>query len=89
MIVLGVDPGLGTTGYALVEQAGSGVKLLEAGVITSKASHSLERRLLELFSSFEGVMEEYHPDVLAIEEVGSNGSAASDETCTAVMDAYV
>jgi endonuclease/exonuclease/phosphatase family metal-dependent hydrolase len=28
-------------------------------------------------------------DVLAIEEVGSNGSTASDETCTAVMDAYV
>jgi deoxyribonuclease-1-like protein len=28
-------------------------------------------------------------DVLGIEEVGSNGSTASDATCTAVMDAYV
>lgn len=72
MIVLGVDPGLGTTGYALVEQVGSGMKLLEAGVVTSKASHSLEQRLLELYSSFEGVITEFHPDVLAIEELYSH-----------------
>ncbi len=72
MLILGVDPGLGTTGYALVEHGSSGPKLIEAGVIRSKPSLSLERRLLELFSSFEGVIQEYHPDVLAIEELYSH-----------------
>jgi crossover junction endodeoxyribonuclease RuvC len=72
MVVLGVDPGLGTTGYALVENGSAGVKLLEAGVIRSKPTLSLERRLLELYSSFEGVFEEYHPHVVAIEELYSH-----------------
>jgi len=72
MIVLGVDPGLGATGYAAVEGGAGAVKLLEAGVIRSKASLSLERRLLELSGGLEQVMEEYRPDVLAIEELYSH-----------------
>ncbi len=72
MVVLGVDPGLGTTGYALVESVSTGVKLLEAGVIKSKPALSLERRLLELYSSLEGVLQEFHPQAMAIEELYSH-----------------
>ncbi|MHB9030975.1 MAG: crossover junction endodeoxyribonuclease RuvC [Candidatus Latescibacterota bacterium] len=72
MLVLGVDPGLGTTGYALVENRADGPRLIEAGVITSKPSHSLERRLLELYSSFESIIDEYRPQVVAIEELYSH-----------------
>lgn len=70
MLVLGVDPGLSTTGYALVEA--SGPRLVEAGVITSKRSLPLERRLLELYTSLEGVVGEFRPEVLAIEELYSH-----------------
>jgi crossover junction endodeoxyribonuclease RuvC len=72
MIVLGVDPGLGATGYALVECGSGPPRLVEAGLIRSRASLSLEQRLLELSGGFEQVIEEYHPDVLAIEELYSH-----------------
>ncbi len=72
MLVLGIDPGLGTTGYALVDDGSGNPRLLEAGVIKSKPVNSLERRLLELYRSFESIIEEYDPDVLAIEELYSH-----------------
>jgi crossover junction endodeoxyribonuclease RuvC len=72
MLVLGVDPGLGATGYALVESGPGPPRLVEAGVIRSKASMTLEQRLLELSCGLEQVIEEYHPDVLAIEELYSH-----------------
>jgi crossover junction endodeoxyribonuclease RuvC len=72
MRVLGVDPGLSTTGYAVVEHTSGDPRLVEAGVITSKRSLPLERRLLELYTSLEGVVEEFRPEVLAIEELYSH-----------------
>jgi crossover junction endodeoxyribonuclease RuvC len=74
MIVLGVDPGLGVTGYAVIENKSGMTKLIEAGVIRSKASLPLERRLFELYSNFEGIAGEFKPDVLAIEELYSHYS---------------
>jgi len=72
MLVLGVDPGLGVTGYALVESAPGSPRLVEAGVIRSRASLPLERRLLELSGGLEQVIGEHRPDVLAIEELYSH-----------------
>jgi len=69
MLVLGVDPGLGATGYALVENKPDGLRLVEAGVIRSKSSLPLERRLLELYCGFESIIDEYRPEALAIEEL--------------------
>ena len=72
MVVLGVDPGLGATGYAVVVSGPAAPRIVEAGVIRSKAAHSLEQRLLELSGGLEQVIGEYHPDVLAIEELYSH-----------------
>ena len=72
MRVLGVDPGLGVTGYAVVDSGSGMPKLIEAGVIRSKASLPLEKRLFELFINFEGIVEEFNPDALAIEELYSH-----------------
>lgn len=72
MLVLGVDPGLGTTGYALVENDSDSMKLREAGIIRSKPALPLEQRLLELYGSLGAVMTEYRPDVLAIEDLYSH-----------------
>jgi len=72
MRVLGVDPGLRITGYGLLDD-GSGIpELVEAGVIRSTSSHSLEQRLLELHSGMETIIEDFHPDVLSVEELYSH-----------------
>jgi len=72
MRVLGIDPGLNITGYGIVDTSANDTKLIEAGEIKSKASLPLEQRLLNLYNGLESVTEEFHPDVIAIEELYSH-----------------
>jgi crossover junction endodeoxyribonuclease RuvC len=72
MLVMGIDPGLGTTGYALVECGSGSMRLVEAGVIRTKPAHSLERRLVDLAEGVGQVIDEFHPEVLAVEELYSH-----------------
>lgn len=74
--VLGVDPGLATTGYGLVEGAAHGpnrgrdsFKLVEAGVITTPAGEPLPARLKTIYEEMRGLVEEFRPDELAVEEL--------------------
>ena len=46
--ILGIDPGLNTTGYGVVQLTVSGPRLVEAGVIRSTAGRSLTQRLAEI-----------------------------------------
>ena len=73
MRVLGVDPGLEGTGYGVIDWNGTGgAKLLEAGVIRTKAGRPLPVRLLEIAGELRHVLEEFHPDVLALEDLYSS-----------------
>ena len=69
MRVLGVDPGLDTTGYALVDADGARRRVVEAGVVRSIARDTLARRLAALHSGVAEILTEHHPDVLVLEEL--------------------
>ncbi len=70
--ILGIDPALTTTGYAVVSADDRGnVELLEGGLIRTKSSESLERRLTSINSALAEVIEEFEPDEVAIEELHS------------------
>ncbi|MBC7819024.1 MAG: crossover junction endodeoxyribonuclease RuvC, partial [Planctomycetaceae bacterium] len=69
--VLGVDPGLNRTGYAILERSARGPVLREGGVIRSTQSLSLAERVLEIGRGVREVIAEFQPDVLAIEQVFS------------------
>ncbi|MGQ9525700.1 MAG: crossover junction endodeoxyribonuclease RuvC [Armatimonadota bacterium] len=71
MRVLGVDPGLVTTGYGVVDFVGSDPYLVEAGVVRSDPSKPLELRLLALYDGLSEVIREFVPDAMALEEVYS------------------
>ena len=45
MIVLGIDPGLNTTGYGVLDFVGRQPKLIEAGVVRGKSGASLAERV--------------------------------------------
>lgn len=68
MIVLGIDPGLATTGYGLVENKDN-LRLIKAGVIKTdkKMPHSL--RLLFLYNELLELIKEFSPTSCGIEEV--------------------
>ncbi len=75
MFVLGIDPGLTTTGYGVVR--GSGPAVVAVGAIRTSQREPVEQRLGEIYRDVCGVIEEYEPQVLAIEQVFINQNRAT------------
>lgn len=72
MIVLGIDPGLNTTGYGVLTFANKQPQLIEAGVVRSKASGTLAERVKEIHGGVADVIAGLKPEVVAIEELYSH-----------------
>jgi len=71
MRILGIDPGLQITGYGVVDFANRRVRLVDGGVIRLKEK-SLADRLVELDNELAQILDEYHPDVCAVEQLYSH-----------------
>ena len=67
--VLGVDPGLRVSGYAVIESAGGEVRVLDAGTIAAAVTGSLADRLAEIAAEAEALLAEYEPALMAVEEL--------------------
>ncbi|MDO4569909.1 MAG: crossover junction endodeoxyribonuclease RuvC [Planctomycetia bacterium] len=73
MLILGVDPGLNTTGYALVRKTpGGALKLVEGGVIRGKSKETLPLRILEIYQNLEEIVQTHAPSAMALEEIYSH-----------------
>ncbi|MCA9252950.1 MAG: crossover junction endodeoxyribonuclease RuvC [Phycisphaerae bacterium] len=68
----GIDPGLGTTGYAIVRVVGGQPRILDAGVFRPTASLPLSERLVQLADDFSAVIDQYHPSMVGVEELYSH-----------------
>jgi crossover junction endodeoxyribonuclease RuvC len=71
MRILGVDPGLRTTGYGVVEVRGSAFRLIEGGVLRPKTTVSLEQRLSQLYDAIVEVVRSTQPVCMVVEELWS------------------
>ena len=69
MLVLGLDPGLATTGYGLVEGDGQRLVLVAYGTLQTPPKTPLADRLVLLHQSLTTLLARYHPDVTALEEL--------------------
>ncbi|MDR5694084.1 MAG: crossover junction endodeoxyribonuclease RuvC [Armatimonadota bacterium] len=69
--VLGIDPGLQATGYALVSGDREGIRLLQKGVIRPRPG-ALEERLWELYHQIKRVLWEVPLDLVAMEDLFSH-----------------
>ena len=72
MRILGIDPGIATIGFGLLERTESKIKLLKYGVITTPANTSLSSRLLQISCDLDQLLNECRPDAVAIEELFFN-----------------
>ncbi len=72
--VVGIDPGLNVTGYAVVEPAARGAYVVEAGVIRPRkaSSGTFEARLLVIYRSILEVLDAFPASALALEQVHSH-----------------
>ena len=69
MRVLGVDPGLNTTGYGVIEIVGRTVKLVEAGVGRGKSRGDVSARVREIYDGVAEVIRTLKPEAVAIEKL--------------------
>lgn len=73
MIILGIDPGLNTTGYGVIEISDRQISLLEGGVIhAGSADDALEMRLSYLYDGISEALGRFRPQALALEELFSH-----------------
>jgi crossover junction endodeoxyribonuclease RuvC len=69
VIVLGIDPGLASTGYGVVALDGGRLAALDGGVIETPAGIALERRLADIHQEIERLLCTHAPDAVALEEL--------------------
>ena len=69
MIILGLDPGLGTTGWGVIAAEGNRLRHLANGQIRTDPSMPLPRRLANLYNALIDVIRAERPDGAAVEEV--------------------
>lgn len=69
MIILGIDPGLATLGYGVIEAEGEKRRLIQFGTLTTAAGQPMPQRLRAIFQGMNQLMDIYHPDDVAFEEL--------------------
>jgi crossover junction endodeoxyribonuclease RuvC len=75
--ILGLDPGLGTTGWGLIETEGNRLAHIANGQIKTDPSAPLPRRLAALADQLEALIADHAPAAAAVEEVFVNKNPQS------------
>jgi crossover junction endodeoxyribonuclease RuvC len=77
MVVIGIDPGLSTTGYGIIEVARNEIKPLEFGGIRTSPGVVLSVRLDKIFQETEALFARWRPDVVVVERLFFSSNARS------------
>ena len=72
VLVLGIDPGYAIVGFGLVESAQAKYRMVACGAINTPAGGRLPARLWQIATDLEALINQFHPDVMAIEELFFN-----------------
>jgi crossover junction endodeoxyribonuclease RuvC len=67
--ILGLDPGIATTGFGVISEDRGQIKLVDCGYIATQAGEELADRLLVVARSLEKVIRRYRPDMVAVEKL--------------------
>ena len=69
MVVLGIDPGLATLGWGVVEAGGGRQRLIAYGCILTTPEQALPERLLCIRQQMEALLTRFQPEQIAFEEL--------------------
>ena len=72
MRILGIDPGIATIGFGVIETEKNKQKLINCGVISTPAHTSLSSRLVQIYDDMCQLIELVQPDAVSIEELFFN-----------------
>jgi crossover junction endodeoxyribonuclease RuvC len=77
MIILGLDPALGRTGWGVIKASGSSISYIASGAIITKPDEEMTVRLARIILEIECVILDFKPQMASMEEVFVNMNAAS------------
>jgi len=77
MLILGLDPGLGTTGWGLIRATGNRLSHLANGQLKTDPKELLPQRLSHLATMLEALLADHQPDTAAAEEIFVNKNPQS------------
>ena len=72
MVLMGIDPGYAITGYGLLDYTNGKLRIIDFGVVSTKAGTPFEKRMLAIFDGLTQSIELYRPVSIAIEELFFN-----------------
>lgn len=72
MRILGIDPGIATIGFGVVDSEKTSHRLVQCGVITTPPHVSLSSRLSQIYDDMGRLLELFKPDAVSIEELFFN-----------------
>lgn len=72
MIILGIDPGLAIVGWGVIEYRSTRFQPIAYGALRTPAGMRTEERLRVIYDGMKELIETYHPDAMAVEELFFN-----------------
>ena len=69
MIILGIDPGIAITGYAILSKEKDDISIISSGSIRTDKNKSQADRLVELYCDISEIIKTYKPDIASIEQL--------------------
>ncbi len=69
MRILGIDPGLASTGIGIIEQRGDSWRVVECHEVRTSTATPLAQRLQRIHDLVADAIAEFHPDAVAVESV--------------------
>ncbi|MDO9533944.1 MAG: crossover junction endodeoxyribonuclease RuvC [Bacillota bacterium] len=69
MRILGIDPGLATVGYGIVEKKGDLFEAIDFGYISTSADSQVSPRLFSIYTNIKLLISRFSPDEMAVEKL--------------------
>ena len=78
MVIIGFDPGLTNTGYAVLRKKSNEITMVECGLISPKKGKEVSERLYTIFFETNNLIKKFKPEMLYVENVfyGKNVQSA-------------
>ena len=77
MIIIGIDPGLATVGFGVIQKVEEKIIPVSYGCIRTSAEKQTSERLLEIYNETKALFEKYNPQIVAIEKLFFNKNVTS------------
>lgn len=71
-LILGIDPGIATTGFGVIQKQGNKINAIDYGKIITKPKDNAPKRLKIIFNELTKIIKKYKLDAIAIERIFFN-----------------